>query len=56
MYFISNKIFENHLQLINHRIKIKGEPRKDTDICRFRPTVEELEKHEGTLKKMFQEA
>ena len=24
-----------------------------THICRFRPTVEELEKHEGTLKKYF---
>ena len=33
-----------------------GEPRKDTDMRRFRPTAEELEKHKGNWEKMFVEA
>ena len=28
--------------------------RKDTDMRRFRPTAEELEKHKGNWKKMFE--
>ena len=33
--------------------KKNGEPRKDTDMRRFRPTAEELEKHKGNWEKMF---
>ena len=36
--------------------KKNGEPRKDTDMRRFRPTAEELEKHKGNWEKMFEGA
>ena len=34
--------------------KKNGEPRKDTDMRRFKPTAEELVQHKGNWEKMFE--